>query len=510
MVRLLGRYSVKLPQMNILRLALAPLLVSLSMVASHAQVIGGGTCSNSSLSGSFAFNLNGRQLSSSGTFTSVSQSVGTATFDGQGQMTVAMTAATNSNAATAAQQQNLSGPYTLLSNCSGTATLSGNNTTISLSLASYNTGKDFLVSGSDATYTYAGSGSALPTACAVSSLSGLFSFNANGWALSGSNISGLADLTGLFQFDGAGNLTANWTTTVNGKATTTTGNGTYALGSSTNCTGTASLTDSAGKTYSFNYVITVAGADLQILGSNSQIIFTGAGHIAFTTPSAAIVNAASYRANATPPGSVFTIFGSNLATGSLNLTGAPQSKVLSTSVTVNGETAPVFGVIPGQVNVQLPWDIPPGLATVVVKNGNTVSNAVAINVPTSAPGIIVYGTNHAVIQDATNNYQVNSETAGAKVGDTMVVYFTGGGTVSGGTPVTGIPLPNGLWPLTMNYSVTVAGKTAQVGYIGLTPGWEGLYQANFQVPTGIAAGDRVVQINVNGVVSNAPLMTISN
>ena len=62
----------------------------------------------------------------------------------------------------------------------------------------------------------------------------------------------------------------------------------------------------------------------------------------------------------------------------------------------------------------MPEDIKPGLATVVVKNGTSTSNAVAIMVPAvGTPGIVVYGDNRAVVinQDGT----VNSPTNGAKV-----------------------------------------------------------------------------------------------
>jgi hypothetical protein len=61
----------------------------------------------------------------------------------------------------------------------------------------------------------------------------------------------------------------------------------------------------------------------------------------------------------------------------------------NTSVTVNGEPAPLYYVSPTQINAQMPLDIAPGYATMIVKTGSTVSNSVAATVPATAnPGIL--------------------------------------------------------------------------------------------------------------------------
>ena len=124
---------------------------------------------------------------------------------------------------------------------------------------------------------------------------------------------------------------------------------------------------------------------------------------------------------------VFSIFVTNLATrvGQATTVTLPAT-VLTTTATVNGETAPLFYVDPNQINAQMPEDIKPGLATVVVKNGTSTSNAMAVLVPAvGTPGIAVYGNNRAVVinQDGT----VNSPSNAAKAGDVLVAYFTGGG-----------------------------------------------------------------------------------
>ena len=179
-------------------------------------------------------------------------------------------------------------------------------------------------------------------------------------------------------------------------------------------------------------------------------------------------------------------------------------------MTVNGEPAPLFYVSPGQINAQMPEDIKPGVATVIVKNGSSTSNAAAVIIPaTGTPGIEVYGDNRAVVVNQ-DQVTVNSPTAPAKVGDVLTVYFTGGGPVNAaGTLVTGARAPSGLSPVSGVNTVKVSGVDATVNYMGLTPGSIGLYQANFVVPK-VAAGDHPLVITISGQASNNPLIAVSN
>ena len=157
----------------------------------------------------------------------------------------------------------------------------------------------------------------------------------------------------------------------------------------------------------------------------------------------------------------------------------------------------------------MPEDIKPGVATVIVKNGSSTSNAATVIIPaTGTPGIVVYGNHRAVVVNQDGS--VNSPTSPAKVGDTLVAYFTGGGPVNAAGPlVTGSPTPAGLSPVTGTNTVKVSGVDATVNYVGLTPGSIGLYQANFVVPK-VAAGDHPLVIAIGGQDSNNPLIAVSN
>ncbi len=487
------------------------ILVSIAILAATpiwAQtVIGGGGCSAANLNGTYSLILNGRAISSAGSFAGSYQAVGTATFDGTSAVTFAGTVNTN---LASGKPFSYSGTYAIPSSCSGTVTLTMGSTA-SFTLVEWGAGRQFNIIGADATYVYSGSGNNFQPACATPTISGEYTYNASGFTLSGTAQNGAADETGVFQFDGQGGVKASYNITSSGTAAAAvTSSGTYSV--SSNCLASATLTDSTGKTNSLNFAITgTYGAALDLLEANSQFVRTGTAHSAFANPMQSIGNVASYAVSATPPGSVFVLFGLGLATREAGAVSTPlPTTLLTTTVTVNGEMAPLFYVNMGQIDAQMPWDIPGGaVASVVVKNGSATSNAAAVYVPaTGTPGISVYANNRAVVVNQDGN--VNSPSQTAAVGNEVVAFFTGGGPVqASGKLVTGAPAPNGLSPVTSDNSVTVGGTQAVVSYIGLTPGSIGLYQANFTVPQ-VNRGTYPVVITIAGQKSNNPVMTVGN
>lgn len=466
--------------------------------------IGGGTCSLSSLAGNYWFSFAGRLVSSAGTFQGVQQQVDFINFDGKGNFTG--TVFQNSSQATG-QSVSTGGTLTIASDCTGTVSVGGG----THSLVVYNGGTTFNVSGIDKKgIVGSGTGAVLPSACVTSLLSGPYAFSANGYVISASSVTGVANVNGLLQFDGMGAVTAKWDTfTPAITAVSATGN--YSVNTPSPCLGTVTLADSGGNAYSLVFAITnPKGGDFQFIASGPQLIFAGSAHATFQNPSQSITNGASFISGEAPPGSIFTIFGENLGPnpGAYGSTLPLPTDVGATRVAVNGKDVPIFYAGSGQINAQMPVNIAPGLATVVVSSGNATSNAAAVNIPAAAPGIFTYGPdNHAVVINAHGH--LNAETVPAHVGDEVVVYFTGGGPVNpSGLWTTGAAAPFGKSPLSDANSVTVNGKPATVVYTGLTGGSVGLYQANFVIPQ-VSAGDQSLVITVNGVNSKAAIISIA-
>jgi uncharacterized protein (TIGR03437 family) len=475
------------------------------------------SCATSTLDGTYYATLSGR-YAPSGTATKILASNGAATFDGAGHVTFNLTSNAVNGSQVFGAPLTYSGTYSMQSTCLGAINITtGDTATFAIVAYNFNTttlqAKSFQLVGTDATYAYTGGGSVQPAACAVSTLSGAWAFSGTGNSLSGSTNTGLNDLAGVFQFDGQGTVAGSWQQVSNTASTSVSAKGTYTVTQA--CLGTISLTDTLNNVYAGT--ISVFGVDnngypndFQLVMTTPQLIFTGTGRATFVNPGEAVDNNADFLPGTTPAGSVFSIFGSDLATKVGQATNTPlPNTLLTTSVSVNGaEAAPLFYVSPEQVNAQMPEDIQPGLATVFLKNGSSTSNAVAVIVPPVSPEIIVYGNNLAVATFL--NYSVVTASNPAHVGDTVVIWFLGGGPVNpAGKLTTGAVSPAGLSPVTGAYTITVGGvAVTNISYVGLTPGSIGLYQASFVVPSGVPTGNQKVVLTISGQASNSPVMAV--
>ncbi len=251
--------------------------------------IGGGACNSGSLNGIYAASITGRQVSAAamtpGTYTNVFQANGSATFDGLSKVTITLTADTNQ---AVAASLTWSGTYSVQANCAGVINIAtGGSATLNLAID--DAGADFLVSGSDASYTYSGSGNSQPAVCAVSTFSGVYSLTGTGYALNASEVSGAENGTGLLQFDGQGNVTANITMSANGAASSgLTLTGTYAVSAS--CLGSATLTDASSNTYVMSFSIynnkVSSTAFYAMLAQGSKFLIAGSGHALYGQPTA--------------------------------------------------------------------------------------------------------------------------------------------------------------------------------------------------------------------------------
>jgi uncharacterized protein (TIGR03437 family) len=90
----------------------------------------------------------------------------------------------------------------------------------------------------------------------------------------------------------------------------------------------------------------------------------------------------------------------------------------------------------------------------------------------------------------------------------IVVYLTGIGSLTT-TPLDGAGAPvSPLARATLSATATIGGADAPIQFLGLTPYFVGLAQANLQVPQ-LAAGDYPVVITVNGVASAPAMLSVA-
>jgi hypothetical protein len=122
-------------------------------------------------------------------------------------------------------------------------------------------------------------------------------------------------------------------------------------------------------------------------GGTSNAMAFAIGSLLPATSTAGIVNAAS-SAPALAPGALISIYGSNLASGHLAAASIPlDTKLGGTAVSINGIAAPLLFVSPGQINLQVPYEVQPGPAKVVIQSNGLQSAAVNFTVAATGPGV---------------------------------------------------------------------------------------------------------------------------
>ena len=222
---------------------------------------------------------------------------------------------------------------------------------------------------------------------------------------------------------------------------------------------------------------------------------------------AAVTNAASYSADAISPGSLISLFGSNLAaiTASASALPLPMS-IADTSVTINGVPAPLWYESPGQINAQVPWEIPAGPAAVVVRTLGALSAAAQIAVQPAAPGLFTdaAGDSAALNADGSGN---SAETPAA-AGSVISVFFTGQGPVDTTVDDGAAPAAGEAVSATSAMSATIGGAPVQIQFVGLAPLYPGLAQMNLRVPA-LASGIYPLVVTIGGRASNTAQLAVS-
>jgi uncharacterized protein (TIGR03437 family) len=229
-----------------------------------------------------------------------------------------------------------------------------------------------------------------------------------------------------------------------------------------------------------------------------------------------VVNTGSYQVGqGLAPGSYISIFGTSLADAMVSTPTLSLPVSLGTvSVSFDAGNLSLPGhisfVSPGQVNVQIPWELQGQTSAKMTVWVSYLASAVyTLPLATYSPGIFEFNDNghlSAAAQDA--NYLPISQSNPAKRGQTIVLYVNGLGPVDH-QPPSGEPTPQPP-PLanTGTPPVKIAGIAAHVDFSGLSPGWVGLYQLNVVVPQSAPTGLQSLVVSIGGVDSKASVLPV--
>ena len=237
------------------------------------------------------------------------------------------------------------------------------------------------------------------------------------------------------------------------------------------------------------------------------IDFTGNARITPAITAGGIVDGAAFTANrAVAPGSIISIFGTNLSDSSAGATQFPlplgiNGVAFSFDVPSAGVSLPArfHYVSATQLNVQVPWELAnyPS-ATVKVIINYTYSSTYTLNLATYAPGFFTYplGSGNAAALDST--LAVVTATHPVARGTTVALYLNGLGPVNN-QPADGWPATDATSTTKATPTITIGGQPATVTFSGLAPGFADLYQVNATVPANISTGQQQVTCSIGGV-----------
>jgi len=184
------------------------------------------------------------------------------------------------------------------------------------------------------------------------------------------------------------------------------------------------------------------------------------------------------------PGSLFTISGSGLTTGSsLTATALLSTKLAGTSVRINGRPAPLFEVSPERLVAQAPFDLAPPGEVVVIAGNVERSTSKPVSISPAVPRILAV--------------------AGGRSNGFVAIYATGLGILSSEWQAgTAAPVER-LLRTAVEPAVRIAGVSARVLFSGLAPGLIGVYQINAEWPAQTPAGEAEVVLEAEGRIANS-------
>lgn len=270
----------------------------------------------------------------------------------------------------------------------------------------------------------------------------------------------------------------------------------------------------------------------QTVPVNLTVVANGNPTIAFQ---GVLDNATFTPGDSVDAGDILAVKGDQLSLAApvINSTSPVPTSLSDTSVLVNGTAVPLFYTSYGQINFQMPVNVPTGQALVQVKRSDgSAGNTVSVNVVARAPRILqLFGGPWGAIVNAdackgatpcvlggslpfpASFAQPGYPAYPAKAGDTLVIYAIGLGATSPSV-ATGLVAPSSTLAQlvatpTVSFGADLFPVLATPLFAGLAPGFAGLYQVNVTIPQNAPKGNVALAIGfADGTVSNAVMIAI--
>jgi uncharacterized protein (TIGR03437 family) len=212
-------------------------------------------------------------------------------------------------------------------------------------------------------------------------------------------------------------------------------------------------------------------------GGSSTILLKSPPFMTVVRPAAAAIATLNVA-----PGSLISIFGTGLASNTMNSSFPWPTHLADVTVTANGQALQLLYVGGAQVNAYFPSNLS-GLVSLQLTN-STGQHALGVMTANASPALFSAdssGTGIAAAIHASTGQPVTTSDP-AVAGEYIELYGTGFGstTESGGYLVT-----------SLTPTLTVGAAAATVTFCGIPQGGIGLYQLNFIVPGGLPGGTSV-------------------
>ncbi len=222
-----------------------------------------------------------------------------------------------------------------------------------------------------------------------------------------------------------------------------------------------------------------------------------------------VVNGASFAPapnNFVAANSIISIFGVDLSlqtkqVGEGDLVHGRLPVVLGgVQVRIGEIPAPLYFVSPNQINAQVPSEIVPGdWSLSIVRENLSGQNVAKVQVRAAAPGLFAFSTHTDYTLVGRGDPQGSTP---ARPGEIVLLFGTGFGSTAPAVFAGELPdfaarvvLPVRAWLGDVELPAYL------LRYVGLAPGFAGLYQINLELPADVPTGNPQLRIEIDGISS---------